>query len=84
MCPPAIFRALLAGLLHGAARGAAPIYMPRSPNVRMIDNPTRIVSAGPNATIRVAIGEVIVRTDAHTTYARNYVRESLVPHRRRF
>ena len=42
--------------------------------LRVIDNPGRIVSKGLNAAIRAARGEIIVRFDAHTEYAPDYVR----------
>jgi len=45
------------------------------PRVRLIDNPGRIVSTGLNAAIRAARGAIIVRMDAHTEYAPDYVRE---------
>jgi glycosyltransferase involved in cell wall biosynthesis len=41
--------------------------------VRVIDNPGRIVSTGLNAAIRSARGGIIVRLDAHTEYAPDYV-----------
>jgi glycosyltransferase involved in cell wall biosynthesis len=44
------------------------------PRLRVIDNPQRIVSTGLNAAIHQARGEVIVRLDAHTDYAPDYVR----------
>jgi succinoglycan biosynthesis protein ExoA len=47
----------------------------REPCLRIIDNPNRIVSTGLNSAIRVARGEVIIRIDAHTEYAPDYVRE---------
>jgi glycosyltransferase involved in cell wall biosynthesis len=45
--------------------------------LRIIDNPKRIVSAGLNAAIREARGEVILRMDVHTIYARDYIAECL-------
>ena len=42
--------------------------------LRIIDNPGKIVSAGLNAAIREAKGEIIVRMDAHSKYAPDYVR----------
>jgi len=39
----------------------------------MVDNPDRIVSTGLNAAIHAAQGRVIIRMDAHTTYAPDYV-----------
>jgi succinoglycan biosynthesis protein ExoA len=44
------------------------------PALRMIDNPRKIVSTGLNAAIRQARGEFIVRMDAHTEYAQDYIR----------
>jgi succinoglycan biosynthesis protein ExoA len=43
--------------------------------VRLIDNPGRITPTGLNAAIAAATGDVIVRMDVHTTYARDYIRE---------
>jgi glycosyltransferase involved in cell wall biosynthesis len=45
--------------------------------IRLLDNPGRIVSTGLNAAIGVARGEIIVRMDAHTSYAPDYVRQCL-------
>ena len=44
------------------------------PALRVIDNPREIVSTGLNAAIRQARGEIIVRMDAHTEYAPDYIR----------
>jgi len=43
-------------------------------NLRVLDNPDKIVSAGMNRAIGEAKGEIIIRMDAHSVYARNYVR----------
>jgi glycosyltransferase involved in cell wall biosynthesis len=43
------------------------------PRIRVVDNPGRIVSTGLNAAIRAARGQVIIRMDVHTRYARDYV-----------
>jgi len=45
--------------------------------LRIIDNPGRIVSTGFNIAVRAARGRVIVRIDAHTQYASDYVRQCL-------
>jgi succinoglycan biosynthesis protein ExoA len=45
------------------------------PAIRVINNPGRIVSKGLNAAIHAARGEIIIRMDAHTEYATDYVRE---------
>jgi succinoglycan biosynthesis protein ExoA len=42
------------------------------PQLRTIDNPRRVVSPGLNAAIRAASGSIIVRMDAHTSYAPDY------------
>ena len=49
----------------------------RHPTLTVVSNPGRIVSKALNAAIRAATGDVIVRMDAHTTYARDYVRACL-------
>ena len=47
------------------------------PRVGWIANPRRIVSAGLNAALAQADGEVIVRMDVHTDYADDYVAECI-------
>jgi len=49
-------------------------YARREPRIRVIENRGRIVSTGLNEAIRAARGEIIVRMDVHTEYARDYVR----------
>lgn len=43
------------------------------PCLRVIENPAGIVSTGLNAAIRLAQGDIILRMDAHTKYASDYV-----------
>lgn len=45
--------------------------------VRLIDNPGKIVPAGFNAALAQARGDVIVRVDGHTIIAPDYVRECI-------
>jgi len=45
------------------------------PALRVVDNVGRIVSTGLNTAIRAARGQIIIRADAHTGYASDYVRE---------
>ena len=45
------------------------------PRLSIIDNIGRVVSTGLNSAIQVARGRVILRMDAHTTYAQNYICE---------
>jgi len=63
------------GLSDDGTREALRQYSETTPIVRVIDNPGRIVSTGLNAAICGATGEVIIRMDAHTLYARDYIRE---------
>lgn len=46
----------------------------RLPALRVVDNPLRLQSHGLNLAAQHATGEVLVRADAHTTYAQDYVR----------
>jgi glycosyltransferase involved in cell wall biosynthesis len=63
------------GMSDDGTREVLRQYSARAAQVRLIDNPGRIVSTGLNAAIRAATGEIIVRMDAHTVYARDYIRE---------
>lgn len=47
------------------------------PRVRVIDNPGRIASSGLNAALESARGAIIVRMDAHTLYACDYIRQCI-------
>jgi glycosyltransferase involved in cell wall biosynthesis len=49
----------------------------KNPQVRLLNNPGRIVSTGLNAALREARGQVIVRMDAHTVYAPDYIKQCL-------
>lgn len=52
-------------------------YARAYPGIEVLDNPRRIVSTGLNAAIRRARGDVILRMDAHTIYAPDYIAECL-------
>ncbi len=45
-----------------------------SSQLRVIDNPQGIVATGLNRAIRAARGEIIIRMDAHTEYAPDYLK----------
>lgn len=45
------------------------------PRVRIIDNCNKYTSSGLNAAIRAAAGRIVVRMDAHTVYAPDYIRQ---------
>lgn len=48
-------------------------YAARYGFIKVIDNPAKIVSAGLNAALGIARGDIIVRMDVHTTYAEDYI-----------
>lgn len=47
-------------------------YSEKHPFIRLIDNPERVVPYAMNRGIKASKGEIIMRLDAHTTYASNY------------
>jgi glycosyltransferase involved in cell wall biosynthesis len=49
----------------------------RKMNIHVVDNPKRVIPAALNAAIRASSGELIVRMDAHTIPAANYVELSV-------
>jgi len=63
------------GMSDDGTREVLRQYMQKAPSVQMIDNPGRIVSMGLNAAIAASTGDVIIRMDAHTVYATDYVRQ---------
>jgi len=52
-------------------------YSAQYPQLRLVPNVGRIVSTGLNAAIRAARGEIIIRMDAHTSYASDYCRRCI-------
>ena len=52
-------------------------YMGRFPQVRMLDNPSRIASAGLNMAIATAKGEIISRIDGHSEIAPDFLRQNV-------
>jgi succinoglycan biosynthesis protein ExoA len=54
-----------------------PSSHPNRPTLRVINNPGLIVSMGLNAAIHAARGAIIVRADAHTEYAPDYLLKCL-------
>lgn len=47
----------------------------RHANLRLIENPGKIVATGMNAALSIARGGIIVRVDGHTIVSHNYIRE---------
>lgn len=52
-------------------------YTRRYRFVRLVKNPRQIIPAAVNRGIQEARGEIIVRMDAHTTYASDYIRQAV-------
>ena len=48
-------------------------YSAKHPQIRLLDNPKRIVPTAMNLGIRAATGDVIVRMDAHVVYPPEYI-----------
>lgn len=61
------------GMSDDGTREVLRNHAPRG--VRLIDNPRRIVPVALNLGIAAARGEIIIRMDAHTRYAADYVRQ---------
>lgn len=70
------------GMSDDETRAIVRERMAHHPNLKMIDNPSRIVPTGLNRAIREARGDVIVRVDGHTVVAPDYVTECLAALRR--
>src|ERR1700747_1784561 len=62
------------GMSNDGTREVLDEYSVRHPELRVISNHRRIVSTGLNAAILASRGEVIMRMDAHTSYATDYCR----------
>jgi succinoglycan biosynthesis protein ExoA len=53
-------------------------YARRYSHVRLLDNPRRTTSAALNAGIQAARGKYVVRIDAHTVVAADYIRQCVI------
>jgi len=62
------------GMSDDGTRSVLDNFQPNVFRLRIIDNPGRSASSGLNCAIRHATGDVIIRMDAHTEYAFEYVR----------
>jgi succinoglycan biosynthesis protein ExoA len=70
------WEALIAdGMSDDGTRAILEEYSRREARIRVIDNPGRIASTGLNAAVMAARGEIIVRMDAHTEYAPDYIKQ---------
>jgi len=62
------------GMSTDGTREKVQAWLALYPNLRLLDNPGRIVPTGLNAGLREARGEVIIRVDGHCEIAPDYVR----------
>ena len=75
---PAIMEVVIAdGGSKDGTRERAGNWTDALPYLRVIDNPERIQSHGLNLAADEATGEILIRVDAHTTYATDYVLRSV-------
>jgi succinoglycan biosynthesis protein ExoA len=76
--PPGGFEVIVSdGMSDDGTRNIVSKLAKENPQLRIVDNPGHIVSTGLNAAIGEARGSVVMRMDAHTKYASDYVRNCL-------
>jgi glycosyltransferase involved in cell wall biosynthesis len=63
------------GMSDDGTRDILRQYSQRDARIRVIDNPRKIASTALNAGIEAARGQLVLRMDAHTQYAPDYVRQ---------
>ena len=63
------------GMSDDGTRDIITLFAADNPSLRLIDNPGKIVSMGLNQAIRAARGRTIIRMDAHTEYAPDYLQQ---------
>ena len=74
--PPGGFEVIVAdGMSDDGTRDILKRLTEEDSRLQVVDNPERIIPAGLNSAIRAAQGKIIVRMDAHTDYASDYVRQ---------
>jgi succinoglycan biosynthesis protein ExoA len=74
--PPGGFEVIVAdGMSNDGTRDILLRLSEEDSRLRVVDNAGLIVSTGLNAAIREARGSVVVRMDAHTSYAPDYIRQ---------
>src|SRR5262245_36497679 len=74
--PPGGFEVIIAdGMSDDGTRSILSKLTKQNSRLRIVDNPGGIVSTGLNAAIRSARGRTIIRMDAHTSYAPDYIHQ---------
>jgi glycosyltransferase involved in cell wall biosynthesis len=61
------------GASDDRTRDIVAAYAHRDPRIRLLENPRRITPTALNIGIRAALGDVIIRMDAHNSYPTTYV-----------
>ncbi|MBO7482016.1 MAG: glycosyltransferase family 2 protein [Bacteroidales bacterium] len=61
------------GISNDKTREIIATYSSRYSNIRMIDNPDLYVPYALNTGIKNATGQIVIRLDAHSSYATNYI-----------
>jgi cellulose synthase/poly-beta-1,6-N-acetylglucosamine synthase-like glycosyltransferase len=64
---------LIDGMSTDRSREIVQDYIKRFPFIRLLENPKRIQAAALNIGLQGAKGEIIIRMDAHTLYAPDYI-----------
>ncbi len=64
---------LMDGMSTDGSLEIAKSFVERFPNICLLDNPRIYQAAALNSGLREAKGEIILRMDAHSTYASNYI-----------
>jgi glycosyltransferase involved in cell wall biosynthesis len=65
------------GMSEDGTREVLANWAQKWPKLTVIDNPQWYVSPALNAAVRAARGDVIIRMDAHTEYAPDYIRQCI-------
>lgn len=65
---------IIDGMSDDGSREIVEQYIRQYPFIQLLDNPKKIQAAALNVGIQKAKGEIIIRMDAHNTYAPDYVR----------
>jgi len=65
------------GMSDDGTRDVLARWVQAWPALTVIDNPRGHVSSGLNAAVRAARGDIIIRMDAHSEYAPDYVRQCI-------
>ncbi len=72
--PPGGFEVIVAdGMSDDGTREILTRLKESDGRLRLVDNPGRTVPVGLNIAIRIARGKIIIRMDAHTEYASDYI-----------